>query len=302
MRRAALILLALVVAVSINVVRLETDTDPAQAGAGRLLELPSATLRVLEAGRFNRQTVVLLHGWGGSLKWWRTVVPELSRYHRVISFDLLGHGGSDKPREGYSIEEQGRLIAEALRELRADNVTLVGHSLGGLVATAVAETDPFAFRGLVLISTPTQQSHNRPPAIAKLMFTPVIGHTIYTLTPSSMLSESATIAFSDTVVPPPDLLADIPVMTYNSMTATSRAAEQFMETEPGLVARLRELELPVLAIWGDDDRLWDRASADDYKVLPAATVKMIAGAGHCPHVESPTEVTRLLREFVEADW
>lgn len=302
MRRALIAAAVVAVLVLANTARLELASQAAEADVGRLLELSSATVQVAEGGRFNKQTIVLLHGWGASIKWWRSVAPQLARDHRVIRFDLLGHGGSDKPRRGYSIEEQAGLVAEALQELHADNITLVGHSLGGLVATAVAETDPFGFRGVVLISTPATLRYQDLPLMGRLIFTPVLGHTIYTLTPASIINRAGVAAFSDGIDPPWDLLADITRTTYNSGARANRAGVEYVTSEPGVIGRLRELELPVLVIWGDEDRLWDPASADEFKELRTATVEMVAGAGHSPHVEAPVKIIRLVREFTHADW
>ena len=62
--------------------------------------------------------------------------------HRVIRVDLLGHGGSDKPGAGYEMADQASAVAEALAELDVFGATVVGNSLGGTVATALAEQSP----------------------------------------------------------------------------------------------------------------------------------------------------------------
>ena len=66
------------------------------------------------------------------------MVPLLAKRHRVIRIDLLGFGGSEKPKSGYSMEEQGRLVALALGKLRVQGAVVVGHSMGFDVATALA--------------------------------------------------------------------------------------------------------------------------------------------------------------------
>jgi len=68
------------------------------------------------------------------------MIPILARKHRVVAVDLLGHGGSEKPSSGYSIENQADLVAGVLGRLGVRNAEVVGHSLGGSVAVAL--TDP----------------------------------------------------------------------------------------------------------------------------------------------------------------
>ena len=54
-----------------------------------------------EGPREGHETLLLIHGMAGSSATWRSVIPQLSRNYRVIAPDLLGHGGSDKPRGDY---------------------------------------------------------------------------------------------------------------------------------------------------------------------------------------------------------
>ena len=80
-------------------------------------------------------------------------MPLLDREHRVVAVDLLGHGGSEKPDSGYSIPNQADLVAEALERLGVRHAEVVGHSLGGGVATALAERSPELVETVVIIDT-----------------------------------------------------------------------------------------------------------------------------------------------------
>ena len=67
---------------------------------------------------------------------------------RVIRFDLLGHGGSEMPRDGYAPDEQARRVADgARRSSRVRRATIVGHSMGGTVASALVEQGRGSFAG-----------------------------------------------------------------------------------------------------------------------------------------------------------
>ena len=85
---------------------------------------------------------MLLHCATCSMDWWDNLAPLLEPDHRVIRIDLLGMGGSDKPGSGYSIDDQASAVAEALAKLHVVGATVVGHSLGGSVAIALAEQSP----------------------------------------------------------------------------------------------------------------------------------------------------------------
>src|SRR5271167_2647189 len=120
----------------INAIVVGGETKLARADIGRIVDLPHGDdLQVREDGPRDAPAIVLLHGFASSLHWWDAITPALaSRYH-VIRFDLLGNGGSAKPSGGYSMEHEAQLVAEALNQLGVRRALLVGHSMGGLVAT-----------------------------------------------------------------------------------------------------------------------------------------------------------------------
>lgn len=102
------------------------------------------------------KTVVLLHGIGNSGAAWDEVVDKLPKDTYVISLDLLGFGQSPSPSWAvYDVRTQARSVIATLIKLRlSGRVTIVGHSLGSLVAVEVAKRYPLAVRSLVLCSPP----------------------------------------------------------------------------------------------------------------------------------------------------
>ncbi|HEX4662373.1 MAG TPA: alpha/beta hydrolase [Candidatus Saccharimonadales bacterium] len=103
-----------------------------------------------------RETVVLLHGIGSSAANWREVTPQIEKTMNVICLDLLGFGTSPKPTWAtYSVADQVRAIRHTLRSYGIlGNITLVGHSLGALIAVEYAKRYPRQLSALVLCSMP----------------------------------------------------------------------------------------------------------------------------------------------------
>ena len=102
--------------------------------------------------------LLLLHGLGANLHTWRLLVRPLSRHFRVIMIDLKGCGRSAKPANSwYSLDDHGEIVASFIKTRELKDVTLIGNSMGGGVALAMALTPDPARRqqisGLVLIST-----------------------------------------------------------------------------------------------------------------------------------------------------
>ncbi len=101
-------------------------------------------------------TVVLLHGIASDADFWEPLVPMLrfSNY-RVIVPELLGHGRSPAPRYiNYTSDDQARAVLALCRRLKLKRIILVGHSMGSLVATRVADLQPELVRRLVLYEPP----------------------------------------------------------------------------------------------------------------------------------------------------
>jgi pimeloyl-ACP methyl ester carboxylesterase len=98
--------------------------------------------------------ILLLHGYGGAIDWWDDIAPALSVHHRVIRLDLIGHGGTAAPTSGYEITRQAELVSAVLDKLGVTRVTVVGHSMGGWVATALACMKSERIERLILIDSP----------------------------------------------------------------------------------------------------------------------------------------------------
>jgi pimeloyl-ACP methyl ester carboxylesterase len=84
---------------------------------------------------------------------WQDLVPELSKKHRVITLDLLGHGETECMGYVHSMEDNADVIQAVLSKLRIRKGAFVGHSMGGYVALAFAELYPEKVRGLVLLNS-----------------------------------------------------------------------------------------------------------------------------------------------------
>jgi pimeloyl-ACP methyl ester carboxylesterase len=106
---------------------------------GRFVRLDDGDMHVVEDGRPGGPAVLLIHGTAASAAWWDPVIPQLAGACRVIRVDLAGHGRSAAPAGRYDIPAQARRAGAVLDRLGAGQVTAIGHSTGGTVATALAE-------------------------------------------------------------------------------------------------------------------------------------------------------------------
>jgi len=100
--------------------------------------------------------VVMIHGIASSSVTFERLVPLVEPHHRVVAIDLLGFGRSPAPEDAeYTIEEHTASLARSIRALRLrEPIVLVGHSMGALIASRYAATNPDRVKKLVLVSPP----------------------------------------------------------------------------------------------------------------------------------------------------
>lgn len=122
--------------------------------AGRSVAVGRNEFFVREAGPEEAPRVLLVHGWAfDSLAAWHRVIPGLSTHRRVVAVDLRGHGKTDRVRGRFTVEDLADDVAAVLDSLGPGRYAVVGYSLGGMVAQALARRHPARVERLVLAAT-----------------------------------------------------------------------------------------------------------------------------------------------------
>jgi pimeloyl-ACP methyl ester carboxylesterase len=303
MRRGWKILIAvgvvLVVLIGVNAFVIEAETKSAgvtEAG-GRIMSLPGGDLEVVEEGPRSASPIVLVHCFTCAINWWDGMIPILARDHRVIAVDLLGHGGSEKPSSGYSIENQADLVAQVLGRLGVRDAEVVGHSLGGPISVALAERSPQLVDRLVVIDSVPNSSYGDVGFIGELPFKPVIGQTLWRIKPDFSIKNGLEVAFAPGFEVPDAFVEDVKRMTYGSYTGSHDAYDDYTG-EKALPERAAATGKPTLALMGAEEQIASDPSAAlaAYREAGAKT-KLIQGAGHSPNVEKPAETAALVLAF-----
>jgi pimeloyl-ACP methyl ester carboxylesterase len=300
----------IVVLLLVNAIVVSNATKDAYVrdDGARLIDTSAGTLQVLDQGNPQGSPLVLLHCATCSMEWWDHLAPLLERDHRVIRVDLLGMGGSDKPSSGYSIDDQASAVAEALAKLHVVGATVVGHSLGGSVAVAVADQSPQLASRIVIIDQSPEDGFEHESLGEHLSMWPVVGQAVARLAqiaPASTVRSEYAQAFapgfniSSGFDNPDQPVDDLRAMTYTALKDTVDAEQDFVDRSP-LDERLKELGVPVLVIFGAEDQIYDaRAAIERYRQVPGAQTNLIPGAGHSPNVEKPALVAPLILAFAK---
>lgn len=273
----------------------------ADATGNSTLPVDGGRIYVRQDGPRDAPVLVLIHGLGGSTRWWDGVVPMLATSYRVIRIDLLGHGQSAKPSGGgYAITQQAHRVGQALDLLGVAHAIVVGHSTGGYVATALAEQRADLVTAVALIDTgPRMDAFISDGPVGQLLFVPVLGQLVWRLRTDGILRRGLSTAFAPGFTIPQQLVDDTRALTYHSLTATSHASDNYLQQRP-VPDRLAGLHKPLLVIFGEQDQRWRSSSAALYRAVAGSTVELLPGVGHSPMVEDPARTGALLVAFTSS--
>ncbi len=295
------VVVALIVLLGLNALSVDHETKAAgvtEAG-GKILDLSGGDLEVVEQGPKTAPPIVLIHCFTCAINYWDGMIPLLAHRHRVIAVDLLGHGGSEKPRSGYSVPDQANVVAEALGKLGVRDAEVVGHSLGGPVAIALAEQSPQLVNRLVAIDSIPDTSYGDVGFVGELPFKPVIGQALWRIKPDFSIRDGLKVAFAPGFPVPDAFVEDVKRMTYSAYTGSHDAFDDYTG-EKSLPERAASIGKPLLAIMGAEEQIANdpaEALAAYREADPAAQTKLIAGAGHSPNVEKPAQTAALVLAF-----
>lgn len=291
------ILLALLVILALNawLVRRETrPASPRDGGSIIVTDIVPANVRVDGDG----PPIVMIHGLLAAINCWDAVVPALALHRRVIRLDLIGHGGTEAPRTGYSIQRHAALVAAVLRQLGVAKATIIGHSIGGQVLLAFAEAHPEMVDRLVIMDTPPTADISGGLAAAAFD-APLLGEAIYRALGRGTLSLAVRIGRAMGIAARRTFIADARRLTYMALRESHRSGAAFRRAIPSHERLARLPNHPrALVIVGSEDRIVPQKFARLYAAAPRTRVETIAGVGHSTMIEAPERTVSLIESFL----
>ncbi|KZB79265.1 alpha/beta fold hydrolase [Amycolatopsis regifaucium] len=250
-------------------------------------------IHVCQDGPRDAPALLLIHGTAASARSWEPMVPLLTRSHRVIRIDLPGCGRSAQPdAASYAVPDQAYRVGAVLDGLGVEHVVIVGHSSGGVFATALAEQRPDLVTALVFINTgPSMAAY-----IAKEV--PIRAASSAELT-DVQIRQAMNDGFRTGFEIPQSFVDQFRDIDFSVFGAMSQAIRAYLD-ERALPQRLAPLGKPLLVIFGEEDRRWRPSSAGDYRAVPGAAVEMLPALGHSPNIEDPPRTAVPLLAFAAA--
>jgi pimeloyl-ACP methyl ester carboxylesterase len=267
------------------------------------VELPGAGVNYVELGE--GEPLLFIHGISGCWQNWLENLPHFAAAgRRCVALDLPGFGASPMPSWPIGMAAYGQLLRDFCEKLGLGGATLVGNSMGGLLATELALAEPAAFQRLVLVSAAGIINTWRPEeravatAWAWRRFAPLFADRGREIVARPRLRR---IVFGPFVRFPNRLHDDVLVeQIVNGM----HEADGFEPALADLIhtdfrERLATIEMPTMIVWGLSDRVVPVAAAASYhRRIPDSRLEIFERTGHVPQLERPARFNALLDDFL----
>ncbi len=247
--------------------------------------------------------IVLLHGFTGSNRNWRAILPAFTARYRVIAVEMPGHGLSDSPSnpDRYALPQLAQDLDSLLAELEISRAAVLGYSLGGRIALNFALTYPARLACLLLESaspglpSPMERADRVQADCQLAEFIESHGlaafverwESIPLFESQSNLPETARLALRA------QRLENNPRGLANSLRGAGTGSQASLWDELG------RLKLPTLLLAGQLDTKFCQVAARMHELMPDSRLEIVAGAGHSVHLEKPDEFSRLALNFLE---
>jgi 2-hydroxy-6-oxonona-2,4-dienedioate hydrolase len=280
-------------------------------GTPDYLSIPSNKVKIsgvnvhfVEAGK--GPPILFLHGLGGSWRDWSANLPAFAAEYRVLAMDFPGFGESDKPEVQYSIEWLTDVVEQFLRVQEIDRVTLVGHSMGGVVALNVASRPKSRVKKLVICDA--VGIGDKSEFLAYSMSKKIMGpDTEWEFVESLLKNQFRAMADDLIEKQKPQTARDLfeslkmPITGNPLLPMTPEVQMTASIFDFDIRQKLASVQQPTLIVWGAKDPV---ASPQDASFLqtkiPSSILILFPGSGHSPMMENPSLFNQELRKFLQA--
>lgn len=255
---------------------------------------------VCVVGNLGGPTMLFAHGFGCDQSMWRLLTPAFERDYKIVLFDYVGHGGSQRAayesKRYASLDGYATDILEICEELGLRDVTYVGHSVSGMIGVLAAIRKPDQFKGLVLVA-PSPSFINDGDYRGGFSRDDI--NSLLDTLDSNYLGWAKAMA---------------PVIMANGERPelSTELENSFCRTDPAIAKEfarvtflsdhrtdLAAVPVPSLVVQVQSDALAP-ASVGDYMIanMPRSELAVIDTFGHCPHLSAPAPTIEAIQRFV----
>ena len=270
-------------------------------------------IRYLESDKNDvdkRQCLLFIHGLGSSADRWLDIPDALSLYFHTLAIDLPGFGESDRPSDmNYTIEAFSDIVRQFMDKIRiteedrgnnkARTITLVGHSLGGYIASKIAAADNNSFLNKLVLVDSSGNLEKPTPLLDQYLDAAI--------NPSK---EKVRKVFEQ-MVANPLLISDVFVQGFidrinrpGSKYAFESSLKNSANTQIGKrnLNKIGEKGIPTLIIWGMHDKVIPTDHSQIFReAIRGSALNIIPSTGHAPFTEKPALVCEYLHKFLSCE-
>lgn len=286
-------------------------------GKGFVTDLDGPVHWIDFGGPDDAPPLVFVHGLGGSHLNWALIGQALAKGRRTIALDLRGFGLTPGTRRTTTVHANGRLLERFLREVVGTPAVLVGNSMGGMVSVLHTHAAPDTVAGLVLVDPafPVPKRLPDPGVAATFLVYAVPGVGEYSMrtmqarmSPAELVDRIVRLCFADPDRADPQMLIAGAALVEARRTIP-RKEESFLGAARSLmrvlvkpdryIDTMCEIDVPVLLIHGEEDRLVPIAAARRAAAAnPTWETAFLPDVGHTPQLEVPAQTADLIVDWL----
>lgn len=273
-----------------------------------MISIASEDIAYVDQGT-GEKTILFIHGLSSNLEAWKKNISALKAENRIIALDLPGYGKSSRNSSSYSLSNYADFLIGFIEKMQLENVVLVGHSMGGQIAVHTVLSSPHLFEKLILVAPAGIETFSAGEAsLIKSSYTTA---NVMNATPEQIKANykmnfhffprDAEFMVEERIkMKDFEDFPDYAEVVVNNVHA--------MLEEP-VFDRLKEISIPVLMIYGNNDLLIpnkyfhpdqtiDSLVENAKEKIPNLQVEIIGKAGHFVNFEKPTEVNEKIIKFL----
>lgn len=245
------------------------------------------------AGKRGAEPVILIHGLGTpAARDWAEVIPALAGSYDVYALDLPGFGASDKGNHLYSPANYVRVLDALFRERLKRPASIVGHSMGGVIALAYAAAYPDRVRRLVVVDVAGVLHRS---VYGEYMGRMIVGRKLGSDSPWFEIMAKLIASQAENLPAKGAMSIEIPQVRQRLLRGDPTAIAAMALVEHDLSRGLRAIRVPTLVIWSSDDQVAPpRTGQALASAIPGARLAIIGEAGHAPQISQPARFNALL--------
>lgn len=247
------------------------------------------------------QPLIFAHGFGCDQHMWRFVAPTFEKDYRVVLFDFVGSGKSDKtaydPERYADLYGYAQDVLEICEAHEWSNAILVGHSVGAMIGLLAAIRKPEYFDRLILVGPSPCYINDLPDYIGGFELEDL--HQLFEIMDQNFMGWA-------------NYLAPIIMGNAERPELSRELEESFCSTDPDIARRfakatflsdyraeLSQVRVPTLILQSDEDVIAPlEVGAFVHRQIPGSELQLMDARGHCPHVSHPEETIRLISSYL----